>query len=107
MYLDHFGSPPPTAQLSENIQECRNKHLKYYTCNHTQKIGRPATRENILNILLVSSNPLIASLTPPPQRKHKLFIADVLALISSPEFKELNFSNSNESETHSDLISNF
>lgn len=52
----------PIGQLSEEAQESRNKNLKEYREYHTRKTSRQHTNEDLLHMLLVSSDPFISSL---------------------------------------------
>ncbi|XP_050531573.1 uncharacterized protein LOC126900122, partial [Daktulosphaira vitifoliae] len=55
-------SPLPIGNLSEEAQESRNKDYKMYREHHTQKNSRLNTNEDLLHILLISSDPYISSL---------------------------------------------
>lgn len=52
----------PIGELSEEAQECRNKDYKTWREHHTRKDSRLHCNEDLLHILLVSSDPLISSL---------------------------------------------
>ena len=51
----------PQGQLSEEAQECRNKDFKRFRGGFSRKISRVATNMDVLNMLLVTSDILIAS----------------------------------------------
>ncbi|KAJ8894193.1 hypothetical protein PR048_006803 [Dryococelus australis] len=60
----------PIGQLSEDVQEARDKEYRLYWEHHTRKVSRESTNEDLLHSLLISSDPLISSdvlklLTPP------------------------------------------
>lgn len=61
----------PIGKLSEEASESRNKDFRRYREQHSRKINRKATNEDILNNLLVSSDPYISSIRPKLYRKHK------------------------------------
>lgn len=52
----------PIGQLSEEAQEARNKEFRKFREFKSRKFNRVATNEDILNNLLVTSDPLISSL---------------------------------------------
>lgn len=52
----------PIGQLSEEAQEARNKDFRKFRETRSRKINRKSTNEDILNNLLISSDPLITHL---------------------------------------------
>lgn len=60
----------PIGQLSEEAQEARNKDFKRFREHHTRKFSRTATNEDLLNNLLISSDPLISTLRPKQNEKN-------------------------------------
>lgn len=64
----------PIGQLSEDVLESQHKHFKRLRVNNSRKMSRTATNTDILNNLLISTDPLITSLRhiPPPKDKTKL-----------------------------------
>lgn len=58
--IEQFGCIP-IGELSEEAQEARNKDFKRYRLNNTGKFSREITNRDLINILLVSSDPLITS----------------------------------------------
>lgn len=52
----------PTGQLSEEAQEARNKDLKRFRAQHTRKSSHIKTCEDLINMLLISSDPVITDL---------------------------------------------
>ena len=59
-----------------------------YRLSHTRKFSRTHTNQDLLNILLVSSDPLISSLQKTPRKKSKSFSADVIALLKMPDIPQ-------------------
>ena len=57
----------PIGQLSEEAQEARNKDIKRYREHHTRKSSRKNTMTDLINNLLISSDPLISSI----RKSHK------------------------------------
>lgn len=52
----------PIGQLSEDVQEARHKEIRRYREYNTQKVSRKCTNTNLINILLISSDPFISSI---------------------------------------------
>lgn len=91
----------PIGQLSEEAQEANNKMFKRYREGFSRKFSRQQTNEDILNRLLISSDPFITSLHQPMKRKSTLD-ADVIQLIECPDFNDSdNISSSSNSEDSS------
>lgn len=75
----------PIGQLAEDAQESRHKEVKYYREHNTRKISRKCTNQDLFNILLVSSDPVISSLRYLPPRRKLLLNKDVINLLKSPD----------------------
>lgn len=75
----------PIEQLSEEAQEARNKEFKKYRECFSRKISRSKTNEDILNLLLISSDPFITSMRKVPKQKESKFEKDVLDLLMPPD----------------------
>lgn len=58
----------PIGQLSEEASEARNKHFRLYRESFSRKFSRTACMEDIINKLLLTSDPYISSLR---QRSYK------------------------------------
>lgn len=65
----------PIGMLSEEAQESRNKDYRHYRLKHSRKCSRIFTNEDILYMLLASSDPLVNSLRVEPN-KHFLPISE-------------------------------
>ncbi|KAG6456667.1 hypothetical protein O3G_MSEX009874 [Manduca sexta] len=85
---DHF-SVLPIGYLSEEASEARNKDFRKYRSEHSRKCNSIATNEDILNNLLLSSDPLLSSIRRTMQKGKKL---------KSKEVSELLIPNDNEME---------
>lgn len=68
--IDNFNLIP-IGKLSEEASESRNKDFRRYRLDHSRKINRKATKQDILNNFLVSSDPYISMKRIKLQRKHK------------------------------------
>ncbi|CAI6356581.1 unnamed protein product [Macrosiphum euphorbiae] len=75
----------PIGQLSEESQESQNKHYKNYREHHTRKISRVKINEDLINMLLVSSDPLISSMRNIQPKKLQTFSDDAKLFIIMPE----------------------
>lgn len=75
----------PIGQLSEEASEARNKDFRNFRQHHTRKISRIKTNEDILNSLLVTSDPVISSKVPFNVHKTKTFSLEVLDLLKQPD----------------------
>ena len=73
----------PIGLMSEEAQEAGNKDFKSYRENFSRKTSRKATNTDLINRLLVSSDPVISSLrkSTSHQTNHKAFPSDVLQLL--------------------------
>lgn len=74
----------PIGQLSEDAQEARNKDFRSYREQYTRKSSRCKTNEDILNRLLISSDPLISSIRPLSRKKAYIISEEVRSLLVSP-----------------------
>lgn len=59
----------PIGALSEEAQECRNKDYKRYRSMHSRRFSRIATNEDIIHMMLLSSDPYLSKLRPQPKKK--------------------------------------
>lgn len=78
----------PIGQLSEEAQEARNKDNRRYREFFTRKTSRIDTNTDLLNRLLISSDPFISSLRLKMKRKRSPLNPDVLKLLSVPTVNE-------------------
>lgn len=58
--MEHFFLP--IGMFSEEPQEARNKDFRNIRSHHSRKNSRANTNEDVLNWLLISSDPVISSL---------------------------------------------
>lgn len=75
----------PIGQLSEEAQEARNKDFWKFREGYTCKISRTKTNEDILNLLLIASDPYLSSIRKLPQTKFKKLSKEVLHTLDSPD----------------------
>lgn len=69
--------------MSEGAQSSRNKDLKHYRRDHTRKYSRIVTNEDLLHLLLDSSDPFVTSLRPPRRTRNSLAVK-ALRLLAAP-----------------------
>lgn len=74
----------PIGELSEEAQEALNKSSKFFRLWNTRKFSRKRTMEDMLNMLLVSSDPVISSLRKKTQKKSGPIPNEVLCLLQDP-----------------------
>jgi hypothetical protein len=89
----------PIGMFSEEALESRNKDFRKYRQCNTRKFSRTKTMQDLFNALLVSSDPVISSLSQCiGTRSHKPTLnKEVLELLQEPE-KSLNNFSENEDE---------
>lgn len=71
----------PIGELSEEAAEAKNKEYKLFRLNHTRKMSRTKCNMDLLNRLLLSSDPLISELRILPPRNKSSFPKAVLDLL--------------------------
>lgn len=74
----------PIGQLSEEAQEARNKDCRRFREHNTRKRSRIATNRDLLNMLLITSDPVINSLREVPKKRTGNLPPEVLDLIIPP-----------------------
>jgi hypothetical protein len=62
----------PIGQLSEEAAEARNNYFHIYRQNFARKFSRVSCNLDVLNRLLLSSDPVITGMRPVPRKKHNL-----------------------------------
>jgi hypothetical protein len=78
----------PIGQLSEEAQEARNKEIKKYRLGYSRKISRTKTNQDVLNMLLISSDPMITSLRKLPQKKTRQLSSTARELLKLQDAEE-------------------
>lgn len=71
----------PIDQLAEDAQESRHKEIRKYRESNGRKYCRKATMQNVINMLFVTSDPLINSFRKKPQKVIKNLSPEVLLLL--------------------------
>lgn len=71
----------PIGQLSEDAQEARHKEVKRIRECNTGKRSRTHTMEDMVHMLLATSDPFISSLRVLPTKKCQVIDKDVWSLL--------------------------
>lgn len=71
----------PIGQLSEEAAEARNKHFRLFRQNFARKFDRVKCNRDILNRLLLTSDPLLSNNRSIPRKKSKPFCSETLKLL--------------------------
>jgi len=78
-------APLPIGQLSEDAQESRNKDIKNFREGFSRKCSREKSMEDVFHRLLVSSDPLITSLSNMQPKQGKKLSSEALQLLLPPD----------------------
>lgn len=87
----------PIGQLSEEAAEARNKHFREYRLNYARKFSREACNKDIINRLLLTSDPLLSSIRPKHKKNAKAFSKECIELLLPGEIQSIP--NETEDET--------
>lgn len=71
----------PIGQLSEEAAEARNKHIRLYRLNYSRKFSRIDCNMDVLNRLLLTSDPLLSGMHKMKKTTKKLLLKDVQNLL--------------------------
>lgn len=71
----------PIGQMSEEAAECRNKDIKSFRLKHTRKTSRETTNLDLINRLLLTSDPFISCIIPLPRKNKVQLSEDVINLL--------------------------
>lgn len=74
----------PIGQLTEEAMEARHKDCRRFREHNTQKKSRVTTNKDLMNMLLVSSDPLINDLREKPLHQKARLNQEVVSLLNSP-----------------------
>ena len=74
----------PISQLSEESQEARNKDCRRFRAHHTRNQSRISSNIDLLNMLLIISDPVINSFRELPAKRSDKSPVEVLNLIVPP-----------------------
>lgn len=71
----------PIGLMSEEAQEARHKDSKHFREFHTRKLSRQQTMEDMMHMLLISSDPVISSLRRKAPKKSDTLPQEVLNML--------------------------
>lgn len=71
----------PIGLLSEEAAEARNKHFRLYRLNFARKFSRIECNTDVINRLLLSSDPMLTSMRPTPKKKTLPFSKEAIAMM--------------------------
>lgn len=86
----------PIGQLSEEASEARNKHFRLYRQRFARKFSREACNKDIINRLILSSDPLLTGLRPRSNKISKKFLKETLEMLLPSEHISSTNSSSEE-----------
>lgn len=94
----------PIGHFSEEASEARNKDFRRYREHHSQKRTRKNCNQDVLNMLILSSDPLLTSMRPTyTNKKQRAFFPETLDLLLHPESQtEVSLGSIDESKIDSD-----
>lgn len=72
----------PIGMLTEEAQEAQNKDYRRYRLHHARKCSRESTNEDVMNMLMTSSDPLLFSLRKETKKTHLALDEDAKKLLS-------------------------
>lgn len=91
----------PIGQLSEDAIEACHKIVRYAREHSTRKTSRIATNEDLLHVLLLSSDPFLTNMRHTQEKPKKELSEEAKSLLYC--FHENNFDTETESDEGSDL----
>lgn len=94
----------PIGQLSEEAAEARNKHFRKYRVDYARKFSRTECNRDILNRLLLTSDPFISCSRPKNKNKSLPFSEEAKTILIAATPK-LNISNEDSVEDDENVIS--
>ena len=93
----------PIGQLSEEVAEARNKHFRDYRQNFSRKFSREICNRDIINRLLLSSDPLLSIVRKRLKKKRNAISSEALEFLQTETLNELQqYEEEASSENESD-----
>ena len=91
----------PIGQLSEEAQEARNKDCRRFREHHTRKISRESNVQDLMHMLLITSDPLITNFRKLSPKKIEKISEDLLLKNPPQNVEELIEEEENSNEEFS------
>lgn len=79
----------PIGQLSEEVAEARNKHFRMYRERFSRKFNRNACNRDVLNRLLLTSDPFMSCSKRKCKKQKKPFSSEALQLFLPEAYEEI------------------
>ena len=93
----------PIGQLSEEAAEAQNKHFRDYRQNFSRKFSREICNRDIINRLLLSSDPLLSSVRKRLKNKRNAISSEALEFLQPETLNKLQqYEEEASSENESD-----
>ncbi|XP_076665354.1 uncharacterized protein LOC143367434 [Andrena cerasifolii] len=86
------------GQLSEEAAEARNKHIRSFRLYHARKFSWEECNGDVLNRLLLTSDPLISSIRKRSNKKSEPFLRETRKLFVPTESSDDEDEDEDESE---------
>ncbi|XP_046392286.1 uncharacterized protein LOC124160477 [Ischnura elegans] len=86
----------PIGHLSEEAMEARNKDIRRFGEHHSRKFSRIATNEDLFKRLLLTSDPMISSISQVQRRKLLQLPVEVKSLLILDELSDQSEDDSDE-----------
>ncbi|KAF2891735.1 hypothetical protein ILUMI_14438 [Ignelater luminosus] len=71
----------PIGMMSEEAAEARNKHFRLYRQDFARKFSRGSCNLDVINRLLLSSDPVITGMRPTPKKTTKPFLKETVEML--------------------------
>ncbi|XP_053970340.1 uncharacterized protein LOC128872056 isoform X3 [Hylaeus volcanicus] len=92
----------PIGQLSEEAAKVRNKHFRQYRQNYSRKFSRKLCNEDVINRLLLTSDPLLTSLRPKQRKRTLPLLKDTIDLLALANVTISGIESEDEDEAEND-----
>lgn len=92
----------PIGQLSEEAAEARNKHFRLYRQNFSRKFSRIDCNTDVINRLLLTSDPYISSCRSKQRKKTSPFSQEAVSMMISNTYQPLPQAESNSEQNVTD-----
>ncbi|CAH0551072.1 unnamed protein product [Brassicogethes aeneus] len=89
----------PIGNLSEEAAEVRNKHFRQYRLNFARKFSQVKCNRDILNRLLLSSDPYLSSCRPRQHKKKEAVNLMIAGKPNLPQTENESYENTEEEKT--------
>lgn len=92
----------PIGQLSEEAAEARNRHFRLFRQNFSRKFSRVSCNQDVLNRLLLTSDPVITGMRNISRKKSKPFLKETLEMLLPMESYAESYGGNEASESDSE-----